>query len=302
MTKARLLRTARDLVLWAEKRLVAADVSYGHGTVSARDDAVLLVFHAAGLDWNCDEAAVRAELPQPVVQHAVELVEARIATRKPAAYLTQRMWFAGLQFYCDERVLVPRSPIAELVETGFEPWIAVSQVRRVLDVCTGSGCIAIAAALYLPDAHVDATDISQAALAVAQINRELHNVADRVTLFAADLFPATRALYDVIVSNPPYVPSAAVEELPTEYQAEPALGLDGGADGLDPTRRLLAEAAQWLTPNGILVVEVGGEWPTLEAAYPGVPFTWVEFERGGDGVFVMSREELLRSIPRTTAV
>jgi ribosomal protein L3 glutamine methyltransferase len=288
-------------VLWAEKRLTAAGVSYGHGTVTARDDAVLLVFHAAGLEWNCDEPAVRAELPPPVIQHAVELVEARIATRKPAAYLTQRMWFAGLQFHCDERVLVPRSPIAELVETGFEPWIAAERVRRVLDVCTGSGCIGIAAALYLPDAHVDATDISQAALAVAQINRELHDVVDRVALIEGDLFPARRALYDVIVSNPPYVPSAAVDELPAEYQAEPAVGLDGGTDGLDPTRRLLAEAAQWLTPHGILVVEVGGEWPTLEAAYPDIAFTWVEFERGGEGVFVMSREELLRNVPRAPA-
>lgn len=291
------LRSARDLVLWAEHRLTAAGVGYGHGTVSARDDAVLLVFHAAGLVWNCDEASVRSALPESVVQHAMELVEARIATRKPAAYLTHHMWFAGLDFYCDERVLVPRSPIAELVESGFEPWIAADQVRRVLDVCTGSGCIAIAAAVYLPEAQVYATDISPAALAVADINRKRLGVADRVTLIEADLFPPTPALYDVIVSNPPYVPSAAVMDLPAEYQAEPAVGLDGGADGLDPTRRLLAEAARWLTPHGILIVEVGDVQPTLETVYPDVPFTWVEFERGGNGVFVITREELLRHWP-----
>ena len=280
-------------MLWAEQRLQAAGVSYGHGTVSARDDAVLLVFHAAGLAWNCDEAAVRAVLPQPVVQHAVELVEARIATRKPAAYLTGQMWFAGLDFYCDERVLVPRSPIAELVESGFEPWLAAAQVQRVLDVCTGSGCIGIAAAVYLPDARVDATDISPAALAVAAINRKRLGVEDRVALIEADLFPPTPALYDVIVSNPPYVPSGAMAELPAEHQTEPALGLDGGTDGLDPTRRLVAQAVHWLTPHGILIVEVGDEQATLEAAYPNLPFTWVEFERGGNGVFVMTREELL---------
>ncbi|MCP5145619.1 MAG: 50S ribosomal protein L3 N(5)-glutamine methyltransferase [Gammaproteobacteria bacterium] len=290
------LRTATDLVLWAEKRFEQAGLSYGHGTTSARDDAVLLVFHAAGLAWDCPEEAVQAALPAAVVRQAIANVDARIETRKPAAYITREMWFAGIDFYCDERVLVPRSPIAELVECGFEPWIDASRVQRVLDVCTGSGCIALAAAAYLPEATVDGTDISDDALAVAAINLERLGLAERVRFFKADLFPAEKGLYDVIVSNPPYVPSQAVLELPAEYQAEPALGLDGGVDGMDPVRRLMAESAAWLQPGGILIIEVGGEVEALEQVYPHIPFTWVEFERGGDGVYVITREELERYV------
>jgi len=283
--------TARALVHWAERRLARAGLAFGHGTDNARDEAVWLVFHALGLPFDCAEAALEAVRAPAVVAAARALVERRIASRRPAAYLTGRTWFAGLEFAVDERVLVPRSPIAELVERGFGPWIDPARVRRVLDIGTGSGCIAVAAALALPRARVDATDVSAPALAVAAANVARHGVAGRVRLHRADLFPPRGGPWDVIVSNPPYVPEAGIAAFPAEYRHEPALGLAGGEDGLVLVRRILAGAAARLRAHGILVVEVGAGAAALEAAFPALPFTWVEFDRGGEGVFVLTRAE-----------
>lgn len=284
--------TARALVHWAERRLARAGLAFGHGTDNPRDEAVWLVFHALGLPFDCAEAALDAVRDPADVAAARALVEQRIVSRRPAAYLTGRMWFAGLEFAVDERVLVPRSPIAELVERGFGPWIDPARVRRVLDIGTGSGCIAVAAALALPRARVDATDVSAAALEVAAGNVARHGVTGRVRLHRADLFPSRGGPWDVIVSNPPYVPEAGIAGFPAEYRHEPALGLAGGEDGLVLVRRILAGAAARLSTHGILVVEVGAGEAALEAAFPALPFTWVEFDRGGEGVFVLTRAEL----------
>ncbi|MCC7410807.1 MAG: 50S ribosomal protein L3 N(5)-glutamine methyltransferase [Gammaproteobacteria bacterium] len=287
------LPTPRELVLWAEQRFTTAGLVFGHGTDNARDEAVFLVFHALGLAFDCEEAVLDRPCDAAGVAAATALVDERIHSRRPAAYLAGRMWFAGLEFMVDERVLVPRSPIAEIVERGFAPWIDPGTVRRVLDIGTGSACIAVAAALALPRARVDATDVSADALAVARINVARHGVGDRVRIWQADLFPpAPRVRYDVIVSNPPYVRDVEVAAFPPEYRHEPVLGLAAGADGLDCVRRILAGAARRLSAHGILVVEIGGEAGTIERAFPRLPFIWVEFARGGEGVFVLRRQDL----------
>lgn len=287
--------TARTLIAWAERELDRHDLVYGHGTDNAGDEAAFLVLHACGLGFDGDAAVLDAALDAATADRARELIARRIATRQPAAYLTGRMWFAGHEFSVDPRVLVPRSPIAELILDRFEPWIDSGTVRRIVDIGTGSGCIAIACALEFPSARVDAVDVDPAALAVARSNVARHGLEQRVRLVQADLLPPGRARYDIIVSNPPYVPSAMLDDLPAEYHAEPKLGLDGGIDGLACVRRLLATAAGRLTPHGILVVEVGVAQAALEEAMPRLPFVWLDFERGGEGVFVLTRAELERA-------
>lgn len=273
----------------------AADVYFGHGTDNAIDEAAELVFFALGLRHDdAQEAYGRAVTAEERVRIDA-LFERRIRERVPAAYLTHRMWFAGHEFYVDERVLVPRSPIAELIDARFEPWIEQERVRSILDIGTGSGCIAIAAALAFPHAMVDAADISHEALAVARINIDKHAVAQRVRAVHSDVYAGLDARrYDVIVTNPPYVGRDELDALPVEYRREPELGLFGGDDGLDIVRRILVGAAAHLEPGGILIGEVGNTEIALEEAFPDVPFVWLEFERGGGGVFVLTCEELKR--------
>lgn len=284
--------TARRLVLNAERRFRRARLYFGHGTDNARDEAVFLVFHALGLPFNV--AAQR--LDEPVEPHLAATVEQlvlrRIEERTPAAYLTGRMWFCGHEFKVDERVLIPRSPIGELINERFSPWVDAGTIRRVLDVGTGSGCIAIATALALPDTIVDATDISPQALEVARRNAHRLGVADRVRFHEADLFPPGGPRYDLILANPPYVPRWEFESLPVEYRHEPALGLVAGADGLDVVRRLLDGLASRLSDRGTFIMDTGATWETVARSFPDWPFTWVEMRHGGDGISVLAARDL----------
>ncbi len=261
----------------------------------AVDEAAALVFHALGLA-HADAAAAYGRQPAPAdVERVLATFEQRIARRVPAAYLMHRMWFAGHEFEVDERVIVPRSPIAELIEARFAPWLAPARVRSVLDIGTGSGCIAIACALALPAARVDAVDLSPEALAVARRNVARHAVGDRVRLLQGDVYaPLDAERYELVVANPPYVSEGEMRRLPQEYRHEPDLALRAGSDGLDVARRILAGLPARLAPGGVLVLEVGNSEGRLQRAYPGVPFTWLEFERGGGGVCLLTQEQALR--------
>ncbi len=257
------------------------------------DEAAYLVAYALDTSPQVPEDRLNMELAEDEVHKVVRLLARRIEERKPAAYLTGEAWFCGLPFFVDERVLVPRSPIAELIDTGFAPWVDPDRVTRVLDLCTGSGCIAIACAVAFPDAAVDASDISPAALEVARINVGRHGLGSRVHLFESELFAAhTGERYDLIVTNPPYVDAAEFDALPDEYRHEPSLGLAAGPDGTDFAMRILGAAREHLTDDGVLVCEVGASADALMERAKGIPLTWVEFERGGDGVFVVAAEEL----------
>jgi ribosomal protein L3 glutamine methyltransferase len=266
----------------------AYPLCYGHGTERAEDEAWWLVWQLSGTP--ADLAALPPD--DTLVTRLVAIARRRVEERLPLGYLLGVAWFGGLEFRVTPDVLIPRSPMAEILEQGFSPWLELAEGDRILDVGTGSGCIAIAAAVHNPGIHVDATEISPAALTVARENLARHGVGDRVRLIEADLFPRGATRYRVIMSNPPYVPSAEVAVLPPEYRHEPGSALDGGVDGLDPARRLLAGAGSRLTDDGVLIVEVGGSAAALEAAYPKIPWTWLEFERGGDGVFLLSADEL----------
>ncbi|MBK1646240.1 50S ribosomal protein L3 N(5)-glutamine methyltransferase [Thiocapsa imhoffii] len=287
------LITIQDFVRWGASRFNAAGVYCGHGTDNAVDEAAQLVLSAVHLDPDIPAAFRECRLTPSERVRVCELVEQRIAERIPTAYLTGRAWFAGMEFQVTPDVLVPRSPIAELVEAGFEPWVDGDVVGRVLDLCCGSGCIGIAAAAQMPDVDVDLVDLSAAALEVARGNVAFHQLEDRIRVIESDLFndlPNER--YDVIVSNPPYVATAEFDTLPPEYHREPAMGLRGGEDGLDLIVRILADAAAHLTDDGILILEVGSAAAELERRFPEVPFTWLEFERGGEGVVLITRQQL----------
>lgn len=285
--------TVKQLIEHGAKSFEDARIWFGHGSDNAFDEAAELVFFGAGLRHEEARAVYDTVLEPDRQARVTELFERRIRERVPAAYLTRRMWFAGHEFYVDERVLVPRSPIAELVEARFEPWIDAGRIRRVLDIGTGSGCIAIASALALPEARVDAADISSDALAVTEINIARHRVQERVRALRSDVFDALRGeRYDVIVSNPPYVGDEELASLPLEYAREPRLGLHGGSDGLEIVHRILSGAAAHLSEHGILIVEVGNSEEALIDAYPRAPFTWLEFERGGGGVFFLTAAQL----------
>ena len=295
------LQTVRDYIRWGASRFSEAGLFFGHGTDNAWDEAVFLVLSAIHLPLETDGRVLDARLTLPEKERVVSFLERRVNDRVPAPYIAGEAWFAGLMFKVDERVLIPRSPIAELIEQRFEPWLP-HEPLRILDLCTGSGCIGIACALTFPDARVDVSDISSDALAVAGENIARHYLADRVRAVQSDLFAglADAAVpgvpgegYDLIVSNPPYVDAEEFAAMPAEYRHEPELALVSGEDGLDFTRRLLREAPDYLAPQGMLVVEVGYSEPAMARAFPDLPLIWLEFERGGSGVFVISREQLM---------
>jgi ribosomal protein L3 glutamine methyltransferase len=287
------LTTLRDYIRWGASRFAEAKLSFGHGTATALDEAAALVLHTLRLPYNLSESYLQSALTPTEREAVVSVIEKRISERKPAAYLTHEAIFAGLSFYVDERVLVPRSPIAELIEQRFAPWIEVGQVGRILDLCTGSGCIAIACAYAFPEAEIDAVELSLDALAVAEINVDKHQLKDELVLYQSNLFDALPDdQYDIIVSNPPYVSVAEWQQLPAEFHAEPEIGFVAGKTGLDVVMRILAEAKDHLTPQGILIVEVGSSAETLQATFPNVPFYWLDFERGGDGVFLLTAEQV----------
>jgi ribosomal protein L3 glutamine methyltransferase len=284
-----------ELVSWAARRLARAPLHYGHGTDNPYDEAGALVFHALGIPHEEAPRAYGWAVDQDGLRRAAGLVARRIRERVPSAYLTGRTWFAGHEMFVTPQVLVPRSPMAELCESRFAPWVDADRVRRVLDIGTGSGCIAIACAYAFPQAKVDAADVSHAALEVAARNIDLHGLGSRVRPVLSNVY---RGLgdrrYDIIVSNPPYVPESEMRQLPREYLREPRLGLAAGRDGLDVVRSILAEAGAHLARNGLLVVEVGDSAEAVQAAWPRAPFTWLDFERGGGGVFLLGAAQARR--------
>ena len=285
--------TVEELIRQYGEQFAAADLTYGHGTDNALDEAAWLVFAGLKLSHADAPAAYQKTVTHKEIAELDAIAVRRIDERVPLAYLLQQAWFAGLEFYVDDRVLVPRSPIAELIAARFAPWLSAQEVRSAVDLGTGSACIAIALAKAFPNATVDAVDISTAALEVAAINIKRHELVDRVRPVESDFFAALEGQsYDLIVSNPPYVDQADMKARTAEFQHEPELGLAAGDDGLDSVNVILQHAARFLNDGGILVCEVGNSSAALENRYPGVAFVWLEFEHGGSGVFLLTKEEL----------
>ncbi|MDT3706463.1 MAG: 50S ribosomal protein L3 N(5)-glutamine methyltransferase [Thiobacillus sp.] len=288
------LITVRDWLRFAVSRFNEAQLFFGHGSDNAFDEAAYLILHTLHLPLDRLEPFLDASLTHGESEEVQAIVERRVMERIPAAYLTNEAWLGEHRFYVDERVIVPRSFIAELLHEQLAPWIEdADEVTRVLDLCTGSGCLAILAALAFPNAGVDAVDLSGDALDVAAKNVTDYGLTDRVELVESDVFSALKGRsYDLIISNPPYVNAESVAALPPEYRAEPALALGSGEDGLDVTRQILAQAKTHLNPGGLLVVEIGHNRDVLEAAYPALPFTWLDTAGGDQFVFMLRREDL----------
>jgi len=288
--------TVGGLIDWCAHELERGGVYCGHGTDNTVDEAASLVFGVAGLDHAAAEADPQPlytrMLPAQVTADIEGLLRRRIDERIPLPYLLQEAWFAGLAFFVDERVLVPRSPFAELIAAHFEPWLDPGAIGRILEIGTGSGCIAIALARAFPGSHVVASDLMADALDVARINVERHAMADRIELVQSDLFERIDGTYDLIVSNPPYVPQGEVADFPREYAHEPGIALTSGADGLDSSRRILQDAARYLTVGGLLALEVGAGAAALDAALPTLGFIWPELEFGGEGIALVSAADL----------
>jgi ribosomal protein L3 glutamine methyltransferase len=289
------LCTIRDFIRWAVSQFNKTGLYYGHGTETAWDDAVALILTTLHLPHDINPLVLDAHLTQSEQNELEVVIKKRFQERIPVPYITHEAWFAGLPYYVDERVLIPRSPIAELIENEFEPWIH-APIENILDLCTGSGCIAIACAKKFPDSQVDASDISASALEVAKLNILRHHVSEQVHTYQTDLFSGLpNKKYDLIISNPPYVDAIDMYELPAEYRHEPTLALAAGEDGLDVVVRILREAKNYLTTEGTLIVEVGNSEFALSKKFPTIPFTWIEFERGGDGVFLLTYDQLVDS-------
>lgn len=286
------LETVRDWLRYAVSRFSAGEVYCGHGTDNHWDDAVQLVMQTLHLPMMDNLQYLDARLTEMERRTLHERIVRRVNERVPVAYLTGEAWFMGLPFDVDERVLIPRSPIGEFLLEEGEPWLNGRPVERILDLCSGSGCIGIAAAYQFPDARIDLADLSPGAREVAERNIQRHGMSDRVRAIESDLFAALEGTYDLILANPPYVDAGDMADLPAEYRHEPELGLAAGADGLDLMGKILREARDYLAPDGVLVGEVGNSQPALEAAFPNLPFTWLEFENGGHGVFILEAEAL----------
>lgn len=285
--------TLMDFLSWAEAAFLDAKLYFGHGTDNAWDEAVALAISVLALSPEVDKSVGTRILTNQEQETLKALAFRRIQERIPLPYLTHEAWFCGLKYYIDERVIIPRSPLAELIEHKFLPWVKANQpIRRILDLCTGSGCIAIACAHAFPAAEIDAIDLSADALAVARKNIELNNCQERVNLIHSDLFEACiEQQYDIIISNPPYVDTAEMKNLPPEYHWEPALALEAGNDGLKIVHRILTNAIHHLTDHGLLIMEVGSSEEAVQRAYPNTPFIWLDFERGGEGVFLLNAED-----------
>jgi len=286
------LRTVRDLIRWGASEFARAGLVYGHGTDNALDEAFHLVLWQLRLPFELPAIYLEANLAEDERDAVLALLRQRVQTRKPAPYLTGVAWFTGLEFEVDERVLVPRSPIGELIQQHFSPWIG-DEPETVLDLCAGSGCIGIACAYAFPDAEIDLGEIDDDALTLLNRNIARHHLQERVHAAAGDLFEAVAGRrYDLIVSNPPYVPTAEWAALAPEYRHEPKRALEAGADGMDIVERILIGAPEHLSENGVLICEIGGSQEEFDARFPGIPVAWPTFERGGDGVFIINRGEL----------
>ena len=289
------MKTLLEALADTERALTEAQVSFGHGTTNAHDEAAWLVLHALGLplDTDLDDAASNQPLALEQQAQVATLLEARITTRHPLAYLTHEAWLQGVPFYVDERVIIPRSLIAEALADGsIDPWLS-DTTQKVLDLCTGNGSLAVLAALAWPEVSVDAADLSTDALAVARINVDRHGLAERITLIESDGLAACTGPYDLMVCNPPYVNAASMAALPPEFRAEPELALAGGTDGMDFVRRLLADAPARLTDDGVLLLEIGHERPHFEAAFPHLEPVWLDTSAGDDQVLLLTREALI---------
>lgn len=290
------LSTIKDFIRWTYSRFQKADLFYGHGTDNPWDEAVHLVMGALNLPLDFDRDMLDCTLVYNEKKHILKLVDARINKREPLPYLLGEAWFMGLPFTVTKDTLIPRSPILSLLENEFSPWLS-HYPANILDMCTGSGCLGIAAALLFEEASVDLTDISKAALAVAEKNIIRHQVQERVRAIHSDMFEALNGRqYDLIICNPPYVDADDFAQAPEEFHNEPELALTSGEDGLDFTHRFLSQVADYLQEDGLLVYEVGNTEVALQATYPDVPFVWVELEQGGNGVFVLTKEQLIEHI------
>ena len=297
------LTTIRDLVRWGASEFERQQLVFGHGFETALDEARYLALHALALAPDLPDDYLDAVLTEPEREQVIDCLQQRVQTRKPAAYITRESWFCGLRFYVDERVLVPRSPIAELIANRFEPWIDSSRVERILDLCCGSGCIGIAAQYQFPEAQVCLSDLSAEALEVAALNLRQHDLADAIELYESDLFasiPPQR--FDIIVSNPPYVDDEDMALLGDEFRAEPSIGLAAGADGLALVDRILEAAPDYLADDGVLFIEVGNSQAAMQQKYDFLPMAWIDFEFGGAGVCCIEAQNLKQRRSQITAI